>query len=88
MTTDLPQYQRVSAEGARFWFVRTGHVETDLVRTLEELIPNLPLAKGRAILPNQEMVTAGYRFDKNSLAFVAAIRKVLQVVPKVPQVLS
>jgi glycosyltransferase involved in cell wall biosynthesis len=88
VTTDLPQYQRVAAEGARFWFVRTSHVETDLARTLEELIQNLPQAKRRAILPNQEMVRAEYRFDKNSLAFVAAIRKVIQVVQEVPQVLS
>jgi len=75
VTTDLPQYRRVAREGVRLWFVRTSHVEADLARVLRELFEQLPQAKQSAVLPNQELVRQDYRFDRNSLLFVNAVRR-------------
>jgi hypothetical protein len=60
----------------RLWFVRTSHVEADLARVLRELFEQLPQAKESAVLPNQELVLQDYRFDRNSLLFVNAVRRI------------
>jgi glycosyltransferase involved in cell wall biosynthesis len=83
VTTDLPQYRRIAEEGVRLWFVRTTHVEADLVRVLGELFEQLPEAKRDAVLPNQELVRRGYRFDRNSLLFVNAVRQLCGPYPTV-----
>jgi glycosyltransferase involved in cell wall biosynthesis len=83
VTTDLPQYLRVAKEGVRLWFVRTSHVEADLTRVLRELLQRLPQAKQSAVLPNQELVRRDYRFDRNSLVFVHAIRRLAGTPPTV-----
>jgi glycosyltransferase involved in cell wall biosynthesis len=83
VTTDLPQYRRIAQEGVRLWFVRTSHVEADLARVLGELFEQLPEAKRSAVLPNQELVRQDYRFDRNSLLFVNAVRRLCGPVPTV-----
>jgi glycosyltransferase involved in cell wall biosynthesis len=83
VTTDLPQYRRVAQEGVRLWFVRTSHVEADLARVLRELLDQLPQAKQSAVLPNQELVRQDYRFDRNSLLFVNAVRRLCGPIPTV-----
>jgi glycosyltransferase involved in cell wall biosynthesis len=83
VTTDLPQYRRVAQEGVRLWFVRTSHVEADLARVLRKLFEQLPQAKQSAVLPNQELVRQDYRFDRNSLLFVNAVRRLCGPPPTV-----
>lgn len=83
VTTDLPQYLRVAKEGVRLWFVRTSHVEADLTRVLRDLLQQLPQAQQSAVHLNQELVRRDYRFDRNSLLFVNAIRRLAGHLPTV-----
>lgn len=78
VTTDLPQYRRVSAEGARFWFVRASRVEADLEQALGDLLEHLDEAKQLAVAHNQQLVQRAYRFDRNSRTFVDAIRSLAE----------